>query len=154
MYLYCLNRKKQSPIQVVWVRHWSKLQGIPGRRICDFFQDRNLCIQVVNIRKEQLHNKNTEKDTYSVSNEKKNLPSQPVPGWSEINCHVANTGSIFDLVGDRVHGCDISSRGFTRFGGMRRGFGATTKPPSFVVTDLLDKGGGVLTRGTPADWII
>lgn len=67
-----------------------------------------------------------------------------------MNCHVANTGSIFDLVGDRVHGCDISSRGLTRLGGMRRGFGATIRPPSFAGPDLPDTGGGVLTRGTPA----
>lgn len=72
----------------------------------------------------------------------------PCGGSGDMKCHVASTGSILDLVGDRVHGWDRSSSRVTRFGVIRIGFGATTF--SWLLGgDVPDKSGGVLRRGTP-----
>lgn len=69
----------------------------------------------------------------------------------EMNCHGAKTGSTLDLVGDRVHGCDMSSSLFTSSGRIRSGFGAINGA-SFCVDEgdiIVGKSGGVLRRGTP-----
>ena len=58
-------------------------------------------------------------------------------------------GSILDLVGDRVHGWDRSSRWVTMFGVTRIGLGVTISL-SWLLVDVLNKGGGELRRGTPA----
>lgn len=62
-YLYCLNSKKQSSIQVIWIRHWSKLYCIPERgRICGCFMREfyNITFNNSITRKETL-NKNIKK---------------------------------------------------------------------------------------------
>lgn len=71
----------------------------------------------------------------------------------KMKCHVATTGSILDFVGDRVHGWDRSSSPVTRFGLTRIGLGATIVLSWLLVKDVLDKGGGVLRRGTPVQAI-
>lgn len=70
-------------------------------------------------------------------------------GSEEMKCHVATTGSILDFVGERVHGWDRSSSRVTISGVTRIGFGATIVFSWFPALDKLDKGGGVLRRGTP-----
>lgn len=68
----------------------------------------------------------------------------------EMKRHFATTGSISDFVGDRVQGWDRSSSLWTRFGVTRIGFGAAITLSWLPVGDVLDKGGGVFRRGTPA----
>lgn len=69
-----------------------------------------------------------------------------------MKCQVATNGSIWDLVGDRVQGCDKSSRRVTIFGVVRIGFGATICFSWLVITGDGCKSGGVFKRGTPATW--
>lgn len=70
-------------------------------------------------------------------------------GTVEMKCHVAKTGSILDLVGDRVHGWDRSSSWLTKSGVMRIGCGAEMTLSWLSAVEVLPKGGGVLRRGTP-----
>lgn len=81
------------------------------------------------------------------------IPMTELPaceGSDEIKCQVANTGSILDFVGDRVHGWDRSSSFITRFGLVRIGLGAAITLSWLLVVGVLGKSGGVLRRGTPA----
>lgn len=81
------------------------------------------------------------------------IPSTELSGWEDsedMKCHAAITGSILDLVGDRVHGWDTSSSPVTRLGVRRIGFGATIAVSWLPITVVLDTSGGVLRRGTPA----
>lgn len=71
-------------------------------------------------------------------------------GSDEIKCHVANTGSLLDFVGDRVHGWERSSSRATGFGVVRIGFGAAITLSWQLVVVVLGKSGGELRRGTPA----
>lgn len=67
-----------------------------------------------------------------------------------MKCHFAKTGSISDFfVGDRVHGCERSSRLGAILVDKRIGFGAAILLSWLSVNRALESGGGVFSRGTP-----
>lgn len=70
-------------------------------------------------------------------------------GSEEMNFQVSTTGSILDFVGDRVQGWERSSSRVTRLVVTLIGFGATIDLSWLLLAGILDKGGGVLRRGTP-----
>jgi hypothetical protein len=81
------------------------------------------------------------------------IPRTVLSWWEEsedVKCQVATKGSVFDLVGDRVHGWDKSSSPVTTLAVTRIGFGATITVSWLPATVVLDTSGGVLSRGTPA----
>lgn len=155
-YLYCLNCQKQSPIQVIWIRHWSKPNGVPERwRICGCFMRE---VSIVNIKEilcgyaGNCHQK-YQKEFRPHPPIQGKIPRTELLGWEEsedMKFHVATTGSILDFVGDRVHGWDKSSSPVTRLGVTRIGFGAMIVVSWLPTTVVLDTSGGVLRRGTPA----
>ena len=144
-YLYCLNSEKQSSIQVIRLRHRSKFHGIPeSGRICGCFM-REVYQKFLTF----LENIMASKITVSMSTNIPMVELSAREGSDEMKCHVATMGSIFDLVGDRVHGWDRSSSFVTRFEVTRIGLGAIITLSWVMVGEVLDKSGGVLRRGTP-----